>query len=196
MAATGASGLQASHGCRECALSAFDAGFTANAVLRDGTAIRIRPLRPDDKERLRAAFDRLSPSTIYSRFLHPVTALTPRAIEQLTELDFRDHVALTATVADERGEEMIALGRFVRLAGDNRRAELAFTVADAYQHRGVATLLLKQLIRLARPRGIRELVAHMLEDNASMAAVLRNSGLPLRQTCADGVRSVVLSLDP
>jgi len=175
-------------------LPASYAGFSANAVLRDGTPVYIRRLRPDDKERLRAAFVRLSASTIYSRFLHPVTALTPHAIEQLTGSDFRDRVALTATVADEQGETMIAVGRFVRLAGDGERAEVAFTVADAYQHRGVATLLLKELVGLARERGIRELAAHMLYDNVPMAGVLRNSGLPMRQTAADGVRSVVLDL--
>jgi hypothetical protein len=92
------------------------AGINLRGELRDGTPVCIRAIRPDDKERLRIAFERLSPGTVYRRFFHPRKALTTEDLRMLTELDFRDHVSLVVTVDEESGERLIAVGRFVRLA--------------------------------------------------------------------------------
>jgi RimJ/RimL family protein N-acetyltransferase len=170
------------------------AAIHATAVLRDGTPARLRAIRPDDKERLRIAFERLSPRSVYRRFLHPITALTEDMLRELTELDFSDHVGLVLSVDDEIGERLIAVARFVRVAPGSERAELAITVADDYQNRGAATLLLQQLIRIARTGGIRELVADVLEDNREMLEVIRSAKLPSRQTSTDGVCRVVMRL--
>lgn len=171
------------------------ASFCARAVLRDGTAVCVRAIRPDDKERVRKAFDTLSPQTVYKRFFHHMTDLTPGALREATELDFRDHVGLALTIGDETNERLIALGQFVRVAPGANCAEVAFVVADDYQRRGAATLLLQHLVRVARILGIRELLALVLEDNREMLGVFENSQLPLRQNLKEGVRSIVLSLD-
>ena len=171
------------------------AGFCARAVLRDGTQVCVRAIRPDDKERLRIAFGQLSPRSVYQRFFHPVNDLTPDALRRLTEIDFRDHVGLVLAVGEDADERLIAVGRFVRVASDRNCAEVAVTVADEHQHRGAATLLLQQLIGVARSLGVQALIALVLDDNREMLEVLENSKLPLRQTFEDGVRRVVLSLD-
>jgi RimJ/RimL family protein N-acetyltransferase len=171
------------------------AGFRAHAVLGDGIRVCLRAIRPDDKERLRIAFTRLSPQSVYKRFFNPITELTPGDLRQLTELDFRDHVGLVLTVEEETGERLIAVARFVRVAPGADRAELGFTVADEYRNRGAATLLLHQLVALARGRGVREFVAQMLEDNVEMLRVFQNSKLPLRQRLEHGIRHVVLRID-
>jgi RimJ/RimL family protein N-acetyltransferase len=150
-------------------------------------------MRPDDKERLRIAFERLSPRSVYQRFFHPVTALTPDELRRLTELDFRDHVGLVLSVEDEAGERLIAVARFVRVAC-RERAEFAITVADDYQNRGAGTLLLQRLVDIARAGDVREFVADVLEDNREMLAVIRSTKLPCRQTFEDGVCRVVVSL--
>lgn len=172
------------------------ARFRCNAVLRDGTKVCMRAIRPDDKERLRIAFEHLSPAGVYQRFFHPITELTPGELRHLTELDFRDHVGLVLTIGQGAGERLIAVCRFVRVAADADRAEVGFAVADAYQHRGAATVLLQQLVALARGCGIREFVAQMLEDNLDMLEVFQNSGLPLRQGIEKGIRHVALTLAP
>jgi RimJ/RimL family protein N-acetyltransferase len=169
-------------------------GIHATAVLRDGTPVHLRAIRPDDKERLRIAFERLSPRSVYRRFFHPVAALTPDVLRQLTELDFRDHVGLVLSVEDETSERLIAVARFVRVAPHSERAEFAITVADDYQNRGAGTLLLRRLVHIARAGGVRELVAHVLEDNREMLEVIRSAKLPCRQTSEDGVCRVVVSL--
>jgi RimJ/RimL family protein N-acetyltransferase len=170
------------------------AAIHATAVLRDGTPVQLRAIRPDDKERLRIAFERLSPRSVYRRFFHPVTALTEDMLRELTELDFRDHVGLVLCVNDETGERLIAVARFVRVAPQSERAEFAITVSDDYQNRGAATLLLQQLVRIARAGGVRELVADVLEDNREMLEVIRSAKLPCRQTSTDGVCRVVMRL--
>jgi GNAT superfamily N-acetyltransferase len=174
---------------------AYAAGFRARAVLRDGTAVCLRAVRPDDKERMRIAFERLSPQTVYRRFFHHLTVLMSGALREATELDFHDHVGLALTVGEGTSEKLIAVGEFVRVAPGANCAEVAFVVADDYQHRGAATLLLQHLVHIARDLGVRELLALVLEDNREMLEVLEHSQLPLRQTAEHSVRRVLLSLE-
>src|SRR4029453_17267601 len=90
------------------------AGLPARAVLRDGTAVCVRAIRADDKERLQAAFARLSPRSVYHRFFHPVNELTSEDLRRLTEIDFHDHVAVVLTVTVGSEERLIAVGRIIR----------------------------------------------------------------------------------
>jgi len=175
-------------------LSAGNAPDTAGVVLRDGTAVWVRAIRPDDKERMRIAFQQLSSRTVYRRFFQHLTALTSDALREATELDFHDHVGLALTVGEGTSERLIGVGQFVRVAPGADCAEVAFVVADDYQHRGAATLLLQHLIDVARGVGVRQLLALVLEDNREMLEVLENSKLPLQQRFEDGIRHVVLSL--
>lgn len=112
----------------------------------------------------------------------------------LTELDFRDHVSLAVTVDNESEERLIAVGRFVRDAPAADRAELGVTVADDYQHRGAGTLLLLQLIALARRSGVRELVADVLDDNRDMLEVLQHLDVPAQRSLKHGIHRIVLNL--
>ena len=171
------------------------AGFRATAVLRDGTAVCVRAIRPDDKERLRIAFARLSARSVYQRFFHPVNELAADDLRRLTEIDFRDHVGIVLAVGAGSDERLIADGRYVRAVSGGDLAEVAFTVVDDYQHRGAATLLLRELVAIARERGVRKFVALVLDDNRQMLEVFRRSKLPIRESFVDGTRRVVLNLE-
>ena len=170
------------------------ADFRKSAVLRDGAAVCVRAIRPDDKERLRMAFARLSGRSVYQRFFHPVNQLAPDELRRFTEVDFRDHVAIVMTVGAGGEERLIAVGRYVRVATGGPTAEVAFTVVDDYQGRGAATLLLHELIRIARHRGVLEFVALVLDDNLPMLEVFRRSKLLSRESRADGVCLVILDV--
>lgn len=187
---------QAPHPTACASVEPYAAGFRASALLRDQTPVCIRAIRPDDKERLRIAFERLSTRSIYHRFFHPLTELTPDDLRRLTELDFHDHVGLVLTIEEEAGERLIAVARFVRVAQGADRAELGFAVADEYQNRGAATLLLQALAAMARSCGIRVFVAQTLEDNLAMLRVFQNTKLPFRQRIDGGICSVELTIDP
>ena len=173
----------------------YAAGFEARALLRDQTPVCMRAIRGDDKERLRVAFGHLSTRSVYQRFFHLITDLTPDYLRELTELDFRGHVALVLSTGEESRERLIAVARFVRVSPGADRAEIAFAVADEYQNRGAATLLLHELVAVAKSLGIRKFVGQMLDNNLDMLRVLQNSKLPLRQRVDGNIRNVELSID-
>src|SRR6185312_11184331 len=112
--------------------------------LRNGKAIAIRPLRPDDGPALREAYDRLSDDSKYKRFLAAKPHLTGSDIRYLTHTDAHHHVALVATLPHRPGE-IIGVARFVIVPDDPTTAEFAITVGDPYQHQGVGTALMERL---------------------------------------------------
>jgi RimJ/RimL family protein N-acetyltransferase len=172
--------------------------YRAPVLLRDGTPVVLRSIRPADREALRDGFHRLSPEAIYHRFFQTRTGLTDAELRYLTELDFRSHVALVATVELEGREQIVAVARFVGLespgAGD--RAEIAFVVGDEYQHRGIGTLLMAHLATIARQLGYTAFEAEVLPDNGPMLRVFEHSGLPISERGGDGMVHVTLDLTP
>jgi GNAT superfamily N-acetyltransferase len=97
-----------------------------------------------------------------------------------------------ATIPSESGERIVGLGRYT---GNEECAQLAFTVEEDYQGRGIATRLLRHLIHLARENGISRFEAHVLAGNGPMLSVLRHCGLPATERERDGIVTVTLALD-
>jgi RimJ/RimL family protein N-acetyltransferase len=168
--------------------------YRAEAGLRDGAPVLIRAISPLDRDAMRQGFDRLSERSIYHRFFQSKRELTDAELIYLTELDFHDHVALVAVIPDgtERGQ-LIGVGRFVR--GELQdRAEVAFVVGDDFQGRGVGTLLLEHLARIARTIGISAFEADVLPDNTPMLEVFQHSGLAEEERAREGVVHVRLEI--
>jgi GNAT superfamily N-acetyltransferase len=167
------------------------AQFLVRETLNDGSPVTIRAARPDDKERIVTAFAALAPDSIYARFFHAKTELSEQELRQLTEIDHVSAVVLLATIEAPPHETLIGLGRYVASEGS---AEVAFVVADNYGGRGIAGRLLHHLGLTARQHGIAKFEADVLEDNAAMLAVFRESGLPMTKTHSQGVIHVTLLL--
>jgi acetyltransferase len=132
--------------------------------LGNDVEVLIRPIRPDDKALLAAGMEHLSEHSAYQRFLVPKRGLTVAELRYLTEVDFRDHVALVA-VRPEEPDVLVGVGRWIRSAHDPEVAEIAFVVADGLQNHGLGTALAEGLADAARDRGVRRFVATMLPDN-------------------------------
>jgi RimJ/RimL family protein N-acetyltransferase len=146
-------------------------------VLRDGSKVVIRPVRHTDAPLLADGFSRLSARSRQMRFLTRKNELTLAELRYLTEVDHHDHEALAAlNYADGRG---VGIARYIRDAGDPQAAEIAVTIADDWQGRGLGTKLLAQLTGRARCEGIRRFTALVSADNAAMAGLLRNMGAEL-----------------
>ena len=143
--------------------------------LADGTPVRTRPLRPEDREKLRNGFARLSPESKYRRFFSAPEALSDAALDYLTHPDGRDHVAIGAELAAPDADRSYGIGiaRFVRLPDEASAAEAAVAVIDEMQHRGVGRLLLRELVGAARERGVTTFVCHVLADNEPVRSMLR-----------------------
>ena len=139
--------------------------------LSDGREDAIRPITPADKARLAAGLTQLSETTIQRRFLGPKPRLTSAELRYLTEVDGVDHYAIAAV--DPRTDDMVAVGRWVRLVGDPLAAEAAIVVCDALQGRGLGKALARLLADAARERGIQRIHATMLSDNPPAHALMR-----------------------
>ena len=149
--------------------------YSAVEKLRNGEQIEIRALRPQDRDDLMAAVDRTSSDSLYRRFFAVRRHFTETEESFYLNVNFVSHVALIA-VANENGQPIIiAGGRYV--VGEPGQAEVAFTVVDKYQGRGVGAALLRHLAMIARQAGLRELVAYVLPDNRAMLKVFEKSGL-------------------
>ena len=133
--------------------------------LPDGAPVLIRPIRADDKRMLTDGLRRLSDESVHRRFLTPKRSFSRAELRYLTEVDGRDHVALVAEHPSGPVRRLIAVARFVRLAEDPHAAEVAVTVADDWQGRGLGSMLSEQLASEARRLGIRRLTATMAADN-------------------------------
>src|SRR5690242_9541974 len=159
--------------------------------LRDGTEASIRPIRPDVKERLRAAFRALEPASIYTRVFHAKKDLSDEELRRLTELDPAKEAALVVTIGSGTQERIIAVGRYIA-SGD--AAEVAFTVEEDYQRNGLAGRLLQGLAEMARARGIARFEAYVLPENLSMLSVFQRSGLAMKRQYKDGAVHLTLQL--
>jgi RimJ/RimL family protein N-acetyltransferase len=170
----------------------------AEARLDDGTLALIWELRPGDREAVREGFARLSEETRFHRFLAAVPHLTDTMLDHLVdEVDGVDHVALALVVVDEDGHGVPAgVARMIRYADQRNAADVAVTVIDEFQRRGVATALLTELMR-RRPAGVTQLVTTVTADNAASLAMLRRLGPTVAEPAGPNRLDVVVDLpDP
>lgn len=136
--------------------------------LADGSIFTVRPVTGDDKHLILSGFDQLSERSRYLRFLSPMPSLSRGQLAYLSELDHRHHVAIG--ILD--GDNPVAIGRFVRFDDDPTAADVALTVIDAYQCRGVGRVTIEVLALLARHRDIRWMHFDVLAENTGMLALL------------------------
>lgn len=175
-----------------------DPAWSVTRFLRDGTRVTIRPVTPEDREELRRGLVELSPQSRYLRFMHVATAPTDELLTYLTSVDQKDHVALGASIEspDLKTERGVGVARFVRLDGSTEIAEAAITVVDDMQRKGVGTVLLVELLRAAKARGVRTIRAEVLADNDAMRTILERAGA--RKVLADSGEGTIaydLSID-
>ena len=168
--------------------------YKAVETLRSGRPITIRAIRPEDSTALLEVFPELDKYSLYLRFFQNKTKITDQELKYFTEVDFIDHVALVATA--DPIDKIIAGGRY--FAYDHpakiRSAEIAFMVLDRYQGQGIATLIMKHLLVIARANRITQFEAEVLPENAKMLAVFSRTGLPMRVSRVADVLHVSLTL--
>jgi RimJ/RimL family protein N-acetyltransferase len=156
--------------------------YEARETLKDGRTVIVRAIRPDDKTTILQGIGLFSDDSLYKRFHGAKSSLTDKELKFYTEIDYLHHVALLAVLKDN--DQAVGGGRFIAydeslpLAG----AELSFAVADKFQGLGVATIVLKHLIRIARETGIKKFEADVLGENTAMIRVFEKSGLPITKT--------------
>ena len=169
----------------------YPAEWDADVVLSDGGTVRIRPIRPDDAERIVDFHGRQSPESIYFRYFTPHPQLSDEEVEHLTTVDYVDRMAFVALRADA----LVGVARYDRWPLRSE-AEVAFFVDDAHRGRGMATVLLEYLAEAARRAGISAFTATVLPTNQRMVGVFRAAGFDVRSSFDEGVIEVHLDLQP
>lgn len=165
--------------------------YRAEATLKDGTDVLIRPIRPEDAAAVAASFEHFGPESRHQRFFSAKTALTDEELARLTHPEIENALRLVAEIrGGAQAGRLIGGAGFVVDAADPQRAELAFSVIDAFQGKGLGSLLLRHLAVLARRRGIAQFVATVMSENTPMLAVFEKSGLPMERR-DDGDAAVV-----
>jgi protein lysine acetyltransferase len=139
--------------------------------VRDGTHLLLRPVLPGDDERTVHGHIQFSSETLYRRFM-TARLPSPALMHYLSEVDYVDHFVWVVT----DGSDPVADARFVRDEADPTIAEIAFTVADAYQGRGIGSFLICALSIAARVDGVERFSARMLSDNLPMRTIMDRYG--------------------
>jgi GNAT superfamily N-acetyltransferase len=142
---------------------------TSGVMTIDGTELVVRPIALDDVDRLARLFARLSPESVHSRFFSTVRRPSRPALLHLADVD---HCRRDALVALD-GDEIVAVARYDAPREPGAEAEIALTVEDSWQHRGLGGRLAARLAGLARDRGYERLVANMLADNRAALGLIR-----------------------
>ena len=138
-------------------------------MLEDGTWAEVRMVRREDAPLLREGFERLSARARFQRFLSPKSRLTEEELRYLTEVDGEGHVAIGVVTWDEIGQEVgLGVARFFRLAHMPEVAEVAITVVDDAQGKGLGSLLMDNLVEAARERGVERFEFRVLPGNQPM----------------------------
>lgn len=162
---------------------------------RDGTEILVRPLRPDDRQREIDFIESLSERTRYLRLLTPLRYLPPHLLDQLMDVDYDKRMALVATVGEGENEKFIGIARYGE-AGEPGVAEFGITVTDEWQRRGVATILLRELLQYAAARGWKRMTGLVLPENYRMLALARNAGFKVKYDPDEHLMRVSCDLTP
>jgi RimJ/RimL family protein N-acetyltransferase len=153
----------------------------------------LRRITPEDKDALVAGLGRLSERSVYQRFLSPKPRLSSSELAYLTEVDFVDHYALVAVLA-QSPDVVVGVGRWVRSAEVPTDAEIAIVIADDLQGRGVGTELGWALADAARERGIERFTASMLPTNVAAHRLFAKIATQLQWTREHGVDEMVAPL--
>ena len=143
-------------------------------TLRDGARATLRPIAPDDKELLAASFARLSEQSRYRRFMTTKSVLSEAELDYLVDVDHKDHEAIVAI--DPATGEGLGVARYIRSTDDAELAEVAVTVADDWQGRGLGRALLDRLSYRARREGVRRFSALIQGENRASIRLLESLG--------------------
>lgn len=159
--------------------------LAGDVTTKSGATLHLRPIRPSDNGRLVNFHRGLSTSSVYRRYFSFHPELSSAEVERFTQVDYLHRFALVALERDQ----IVAVGRYDRVSGTSE-AEVAFIVADHYQHQGIGLLLLQHLADAATTRAITTFTAETQSDNRCMMNVFEDSGFRCSATLAHDIVSV------
>jgi acetyltransferase len=177
-------------GYRHMAIHPYPVELETTVTVRDGTRLRVRPIRPEDAAAEVAFVAGLSDESRYLRFMHHLHELTPQMLARFTQVDYDRELALVALGGKPGAGKIVGVARYVANP-DRESAEFAIVVADAWQGKGLGRALMENLIASAKRRGFSRLVGSILGINTSMQKLARTLGFRVRTDPGDPEQLIV-----
>jgi len=172
----------------------YPSQYESDVVLRDGSVVRLRPIRADDVDRWLSFLHRLSTHSKYLRFHHIPREMRPDDAARFCNVDYKDACAVVAELPPEKNREIVAIGRYYRQP-DGESAEIALVVDDALHGKGLGTRIIEWLVDVARRNGISRFEADILPENEEMMKVLVDCGFQISSQLEDGVYRVSFPIE-
>ena len=163
-------------GTQRLAIRPYPKELESEAALGDGTALHLRPIRPEDEPALVALAERMAPEDMRLRFFTPMKGLSHEMAARLTQIDYEREVAIVAQPPG--GREIWGVVRY-SADPDNQRAEYAILVRSDMKGRGLGYLLMSRLLEIAKARGLVEIVGSVLRENEPMLKMCRELGFAI-----------------
>lgn len=160
------------------AIHPYPAHLSTRIQLSDGTNILIRPIRPEDAGIEKAFVSGLSAQAKYFRFMQALHELTPAMLARFTQIDYDREMALIAVTQSGGDEQEIAVARYI-INPDGNSCEFAVVVGDAWARKGIGRQLMRQLIDVARARGLNTMEGEVMANNRPMLDMARNLGFSI-----------------
>ena len=173
-------------------MSDYPARYESDILLRDGSSLHLRPIKPGDVTALLEFHTRLSPRSVYFRYFSPLPELGEERARALANVDYYNTFALVG----ELGGRLVGVARYYRDEKSRHRAEVAFLIEDALQGRGIATRMLERLAEIAREKDITTFDAYVLGDNRKMMDVFMHTGFAVERRLDGGVFQVSFPITP
>jgi acetyltransferase len=181
------------------AIRPYPTQYVSNEVLRDGTPVTIRPIRPEDEPLMVKFHETLSEESVYMRYFHMMNLTQRTAHERLTRICFIDYDREMALVAEHtdpetKEREIMGVSRLSRLGAVPDEAEFSVLVSDRFQRLGLGTLLVGRLLEVGRAEGLERITAEILFDNHPMQRISKKLGFHLRRDTEEMVMKAALDL--
>ena len=175
---------------KDVASRPYPAHLIKHNTLRDGTPLTIRPIRPADMDLEKAFVQKLSDYSRYYRFMLPIRELPQAMLEHFTHPDYDQEMALIVLSTQDGKEEEIGVARFVKYP-DGRQCEFALAIADEWQGKGVGSVLMRELIAIARSFGLAAMEGFVLTTNQPMLKLVKFLGFSSEMSSDDPTQLTV-----
>jgi len=170
----------------EPASKRYPAQLEEQVTLRDGTPAVLRPIRPEDESMMKDMFYSFSEQTVYLRYHHVVRSMPHEQLQVFCNVDYEMEMTLIAVVGPPSAQEVVGVALYNRDPA-GQAAELAFAVSDAWQRKGLGTILFEKIIAIARAKGISQFTADVLVENSGMLKIFHRAGMQIQTSMDSGV---------
>ncbi|MBN1827542.1 MAG: GNAT family N-acetyltransferase [Deltaproteobacteria bacterium] len=164
-------------------------------TFKGGLFVSFRAIKPSDEEGMRRLFYRFSDQAVYYRYFSPIKTMPHRRMQEYVNVDYRRTLSIVGIVEEGGVEKIMAEARYVR-SDERPYADVAFTIDEQYQGRGIATYLLSLLTDIARKRGIEGFTADVLADNKPMMRVFEKAPFPMKAVVESGIYELTIPFLP